>query len=263
MRESVDFFKTVLKSLSPDSYKELGKRSIRQATSYFLSLVFIMFVLMLVLSFNDIVNMPNTLQSEFNKLNDFSISVNAKTTAPILIPSEEPVVTIDLSEEPVDLTEGNILITNDFVEYKLITSKKEPIDKFKNVSELLELVSDFAFLIILLMFPVLVILFYLIYLIKFAIIIFAASIIAILILRLIAYDIKIMELVRIGIYSSTIMILLEFLSVPFGFSRWMIPVGTLFLKFYIVPIILFILMFIIAIILAGERDLLSKIRIHK
>ena len=237
-----EFLKTVIKSFDPDSYKGLSKRKFSEAINYLLSLIFISLLIMSFLALPSVTRIPTYLQNEFQKVNKASIEYDIDMIEPIIITKENPKVIIDTTGQTINITNEVLLITNKGIFYNLNNPKIINKEQLMNFKELDKEVGNITTFLILLIMPSILLITYFIYLIKYLILIFLFSTLAHIINKVVKLNIKYRKVLKIAMYSATIMVLTDIISIPF------------FTNNYFIPIILYAITYSIAILMVGEKE---------
>jgi len=180
-----------------------------------------------------------SITSQMGYFKQLDVSINSSMSRPVYLPMGTPLVTIDTRDKHVMPGFEYLLLTQDnFYVKKPLWLGAEKIDSsdFKDLTENQGLLIT----LILLMLPGLLFLFYVYYLIKTLLVLLLASIIGLIVTRLIKFDITFAALWKVGLLAITPMVIIDFLRFPFGlFIFW-------------VQYIVFVLFFIFGIVKAGD-----------
>ena len=72
----LEFFYTFIKAFNPNAYEELSKRTMKNVFSYFFSVLFLSYVLMILISLPVVINIESQIQTEFSKFDEFLVDFN-------------------------------------------------------------------------------------------------------------------------------------------------------------------------------------------
>lgn len=213
-----DMFYNVFKSLNPESYEELTQRPTYHAIKYFFFVcvltLFFMFIILIPAIFSFSNNWGDTV-SNFNVL-DLNVSFQLKQSFYL---SEDPVIRVEQSGS--NITGSRILISQDgifyksyffFGEKKFVPLSQSYVEDDSNISKL------FIFLLPSIAFWTMI--FFMVY---FVIIILISALLCGMIAAIIGLRIKFSKILKISIYASTILILVQLLLIPF-FRTFIIPI---------------------------------------
>lgn len=243
----VSFLITVIKSMNPGLYRKLSMRTVKKATMYLINLIIFSMIIFMVVLIPFMMKLPMVLNEELVKIQDLKMSSSVDIVDTIKL--NTPRITIGDNEtydgELLFATEHDVkrrntmcmlsriwcYFDNDPVVYDASTAK----DFFDNEKKL----GTSVFAIIILMLPGILIALFAFYLIKFALIIAILSLLMHALCLGLKYNIPWKKIIVIGIHSSTVMILLD---VVLGF----------FIPINIIPLLLYILLFSVAIWFVGE-----------
>jgi len=251
-----EFFLTILKSLNPDSLKDLSNRTLKESFQYVFSLVFIALAAMFLISIPKLMTLPDYFNEQFSNFDNLSIKIKTEMNNPVIITQNNPQIIIDTTGNITKLDKGNLLIQKDSISYRrLFKINQFNTTNFGNVLENKNKVTGIIILIIVLMFPMFLVIFYILNFAKYIILILLFTIISLGIIKILRYKLKIKQIVNIIVYSSTIMIILELISLPYNLNKYLLPLPLLFgISLYLIPLALFIIYFIIGFILTKDKD---------
>ncbi len=239
-----EFIFTIFKSLNPDSFKKLIEGKFKDSLQYFSLLILFALIISSILFMPKLVALPATIDEKFSKFNYFNISIEQEMNEPLTL-TENPLIVIDTTQER-NRTNEFLLITENYIFRKgLFREEKTEITSFSNILYNKEKIMKFVLYSTLILIPSIFILAYLFFFIKFILIILATWGLAILILKLTKHKFKILKIFKIGIYSSTIMVLLE-----------IIPLS--FIRLRLIPLIIYLAIFGIAVWMNTEKDFIIK-----
>jgi hypothetical protein len=237
---------TIFKSLNPDSIKELIEGKLKDSLKYFSFLVLFALILASLLLLPKLVTFQKTIDEKFSKFDYFNISIKQKMNSPLILTENPfPKIVIDTTQDR-NLTDEDLLITeNKIIRKGLFKEETTEIESFSNILYNKDKIQKFVIYASIIMVPSLFVIAYLFYFIKFMLIILAAWAIAILILKLTKHKFKLARIFKIAVYSSTIMILLEMISMPF-------------VRLRLIPLLIFLGIFGIAVWMNVEKEFVIK-----
>jgi len=239
-----EFLFTIFKSLNPGSFKQLTEQGFRKAFLYFIFLILFALVISSILFIPKIINIQDTIDEKFSKFDYFNISIKQEMNAPLTI-TEKPLIVVDTTQER-NRTNEFLLITENYIYRKtLFGEEKKEIESFSNILYNKEKIKNIILYASIFILPSLFVLAYLFYFTKFMLIILASWGLAILILKLTKHNFKILKILKIGFYSSTIMVLLE-----------IVPLSIIRLR--LIPLIIYLIIFSVAVWMNSEKDFLAK-----
>lgn len=254
--ETLEFFRTVPKALYPHAYMELQHRGLRQVIRYLLSIIFIAYILMLAIAIPKLINLSNYLDEQFPKFERLDFAVNIQTKEPIVITDKDPWVIIDTKGASANLTYNKLLITEQKIYFRESFNKLIEINymDYLNILSKKDTIRKLFVLLFYLMIPMIIFLLYLLSLIKYAIMIALISISTYLIARLLKYEIGFREAIISCAYASTIMVMLEIISLPLQISQFLLVIPVYSgISIAVVPLALFLTIYIIAIALISGK----------
>ncbi len=239
-----EFIFTIFKSLNPDSFKKLIEGKFKDALLYFTFLILFALIISSILFMPKLIALPDAINEKFSKFNYFNISINQEMNEPLTL-MEEPLIVIDTTKER-NRTNEFLLITENYIFRKgLFREEKTEIKSFSNILYNKEKIMKFVLYSLIILLPSIFIIAYAFFFIKYILIILITWAIAILILKLTKHKFSLLKIFKIGIYSSTIMILLEIIPLPF-------------IRLRLIPFIVYLAIFSIAVWMTTEKELIIK-----
>lgn len=238
----LEFFFTILNVFNPNSYTELSHRTMRNVISYFISILFLSYVLMILISLPLFASFQTHLDKEFSKFDEFTIDLNISMNKPIYI--NQLNMGIDATGDK-NLTNENILITKNYIQTKPLICFFKPVcffrnditkvslDEYDNVLEKREEFISLVYLLALFLLPWILISLFIILLIKYLFLALILTIFGILLIKIINHRIGSKKIFKIGIYSLTPMIILDTINIPVGLNLFYIPFVISFFYFII------------------------------
>lgn len=252
-KKEIEFLKTLLKSFLPKYYKEFSTQSYKNAISYLVSLISILCIVMYGFLITNILT-QNYIDKELSKFNKLEINIDAETREPVIIPKNSPQLIIDTSENLSQHKYGKILITNKELYIKFWKSNSYELKEFKNLLNKKDSIKNLILWLIVLISPSLLIIAFFLFLIKYTLLLILITIITFIITRLALYDIKFNQIFKIGCYALTTTVLLEILTIPFKIHKYLIIINIFLFNLAIIPLLISLLLFIIAIILVRKKQ---------
>lgn len=250
-----EFFKTVLYSQFPKKYHELSQRPIKTAVEYLLSLLLVSFIVMGVLAVPKYLLLPQYIDNQFEKINTFTVDIDLETNESVKFTEKDPQLTIDTSPNAT-LEEGRVLITDEIFYLKNFNKISEyKFDDYKNLKDNPEFVKKMFLFILIMTLPSVAIISYFGFFFKFIAEIILLSLIAFVILRMAKHTTKLRDIFVAGIYASTIMVVLDILAIPYSLGKYLINVPILFFGINIISLLLFLILFILALIIITSKEM--------
>ena len=240
------FIYLYIKSFNPTNYKEIIRK---KNYDYFLMLIFILVILGGIFSIPRIIHYPENIEESLAKFNRFNITgIDIQTSEPIIL-LRNPKTVLDLTQDR-ELTNETILITKSQIQWKkfrpslfnmeIFKTEKKPISEYSNVLENANKIKGLYWLIFIVLLPSLFFLVFILNFVKFFVIVILFSLLAYLLLKTRYKRTRFTKILRIAIFSVSLMMTLE------------IAIAPLF-SFGIIPFILFLIQFSTGIYLTTEN----------
>lgn len=247
----LEFLLTIAQVFNPNAYEELSNRTLKNVFSYFFSIMFASYVLMILVSLPVLINFESTIAREFAKFDEFVVDFNISMSEPIYI--KQLGLGIDGTGDK-ELTTENILITQNFIQSKnpacffkpLCLLKKDKVNKIdlNEYTNLVDKSQDFvawlALLAVFLLPWILINLFFALFL-KYMITIILLTGFGVILTRLVNRRIKMPRIFKVAMYAVTPMVILDTVNIPLGFNLLYLP------------FVITLIYFIVGLILASER----------
>lgn len=247
-----EFFQTIGMSFNPSAYEKLGERKLTNSINHYISMVAVVFIAMCLLFIPALVMLPKNTQEALNNFETLDINITSEMTGPIKIPGLHPLIIIDTSKEYNNIEEGNVLVTEGAIFYKLLPlMKPKKIVREGDFLENKEQIAAFIMVILVSMLPMLLVAAYLYFLVKYLFFILAGVLIAFIAVRIIRFGITLAELFKVGLFASTIMVVVGLLTKPF------VPFV------YYIDLLLFVVYFVLGIIKVGSFESVVRPKKHK
>jgi hypothetical protein len=241
------FIKTIVHTLSPNKYDNLVTRTWRQAFDYLFSITFFLVFILFLLSIYKLAGFQSQFGEVIGKFDKLEMDVDFELAEPIQFGRF-------VMDNERNYSDEKVLITQDGIVSKSIPCLLlDPVCVFEDRPELKdseslkdirgygnELGSTLALMLVL-MLPGLLLFFLLYYTLKYLIVITLAFCIAFIVTRIARYEISPKQLYLAGLYSATVMILLEIISFYF-------------MAFFWVPVLAYLIMYTVSIMMVGDRE---------
>ena len=232
------YFFTIIRSLSPDSYKQLVTDSVVQAFKYFSFIFIICYVVMGLFFIPTLFGFSGYLDNKFAEFEELKVDISLKTNAPVML-SKQPIVVVD-SEKTLQEDE-KVLITKDSVFYKTFFKKGiVSFADFKDVLSNKEQIKSYISILFWLILPSLAVLFLVYSFVKYMVFVYLLAGIGFFMTRLIRYKIRYSNLLKISFYSITSMLIIDL-----AFFKYHVP--------FFIPLILNLIVFAIAVFIVGDK----------
>lgn len=215
-----DIFYTMFKSLNPESYDELTSRPISDSIKYFFFITFVSLLIMFVLLIPALYSLPGYWNDKINNFETLDVNFSFQLKQPFYL-LEDPAVKVEQSGS--NLTDARILLTEDGIFYKsMIFFGNKKVIPLNEAYDLAEKRPDMSRLMLFLL-PSLVFWSMVFFAIYFVIIIMVSILLSGLIAWSLGSRVHPSKIVKIGIYASTILVLVQLLLMPF-FRTLFIPI---------------------------------------
>jgi hypothetical protein len=149
-------------------------------------------------------------------------------------------VTIDTRESEGELKEGMFLITDDYLYTKPLIGAvtKTSLTPYKNLAE-----NEWTVvLLLILLLPSLLFLFYVGYVVKLLVIVLLAAVLGFVISRIVRFDVAFLDALKAGIFAATPMMIIDLVRLPFG------------IDVYFAQYIAFLVFFVMGLVKVGEFE---------
>lgn len=237
VKKSLPFFKTAWLALNPWRYDAAREKKTWHVFKYFFSFVFLAFVVAIILMLPAIANFANNQISHFDVL---EVKFNTSMNKPVVFPEKDPYVTIDTRKAEGTLKEGKYLVTDDYIYRKTLFGRveKESLGQYKDLEEN----NWIVVVLLLLMTPSLLFLFYLMYAVKILVVALVAATVAWVIGRLARFELPCRDATKAALLAATPMIIIDLIRLPFG------------LNIYYAQYIAFLIFFVVGVIKMGYLE---------
>lgn len=207
-----ELFYTIFKSLNPESYDELTHRQLSDSIKYFFFITFLSLMLAFILLLPALYSMPgywNDKVSNFEELN-INFSFQLKDSFYLL---DDPAIRVEQTGS--NLTGARVLITEDGIFYKSFIffgqKKVIPLHDAYDLAGQQPTFSKLLFFII----PAIIFWAMVFFTLYFIVVVLISVLLANIIAWSLGSRIRFSTVLKIGLYASTILVLLQLLLLPF------------------------------------------------
>ncbi len=250
-----EFVFLFFKSLNPLDYKMLVMRKKRDTLKYFFMLLFFCIILSGFTNLPKLSHMKQNFNATLSKFERFNITgIDIELKEPIIL-LNSPKIVLDLSENRSSLENENILITKSDIiwrkfkpslwDFTLYKTETRPVEKYSNVLENANRISGIYWLLFFFLLPSIFLIIYTLNLIKYSLLIIMFTLVAYLISLILKRKVKLLLMWRVAVFSISIMVFLELVMAP------LFNLG-------ILPLLIYILMFFLAMLLTFEKGMKIK-----
>lgn len=242
MENTKEFLKNIPRTFHPDTYVEFSRRSFREAISYFISMVLVAFFIMTLLFLPKAAFLPGMVSQEFTHFDKLEVDPIIEMSEPFEIDINGPFLKVDTTQNHTERGEESILITRETAFFSILFKDYEiDLNTYEDVKSNQDAFFTMFWLFIVLMMPSLLFILYIAMLVKYILLILVLSALAFGAIKIAKRKLRFSQILNIGIYSSTVPLTIEAVTRPYLGS------------FYGVPLIVFLIYFLIAVILNADR----------
>ncbi|MFH1401203.1 MAG: DUF1189 family protein [Nanoarchaeota archaeon] len=234
----MDFWKTILKTLYPDAYPGLLELPLRLAIGYFFRVLLLGVFIMLVVAVPVIFLSGATLQSHLASFDEFSVDANVSASRPIVL-LDHPSIVIALDK---NMSDERVLINKEGIFYKKFGFFGVDAFRFDTLKDVPASASDLSRVLVALAFlllPSLVVFVFSWFTVKYVATVVVLALLAWVLVRLFKYRLPLVSLLKVGLYATTFVILLEVAIFPLWRLSWW-------------PILVYVLFFVLVVALNAE-----------
>ncbi len=207
MKESIEFFKTLVKSFFPGQYKKFLKHDSYYISQYYLSLIFIGIILLIIFAIPLFAYFPTYVSNKLSDFDSFKLNPDIKLNEQIGIPSRNPFVLFTpdnnqtIKDEFLLVSPSNIQLK---VMFKENIFKLSDFTDFKTNAKFWGMFAGFMLVMIL---PMVMLMLYVFFVVKFLLIIFIFSLIVFLLAKALKFQMLFRNIFVMGIYASTVLVI--------------------------------------------------------
>jgi hypothetical protein len=222
MKKVMGFYRTFLQTITPSSYEDFAESTTKNTFGYYGSLIFNAFVIMLLLLIPTAIQLPNTIESYFDNVETMNFDIEFKTSAPIAIPQNNPLLLINYNNQtPTQsaniILHNNVLyggfalqkFTKDFSVYQDAKANKNPI-------------SNILAFFFLLMVPTLLLIFFFYILIRYFLVVIVASLAGQILAPILKRRVTFKKMFNCAVYGVSATVFLDIIFFALGFSFYYI-----------------------------------------
>ena len=244
-----------LKTLNPRYYRELAEKEFTTSIKYFFIILLTAFFLMSVLAIPKLITLKSDIESSVLNINNLKINANFDTIKPISLPRDNPLITLDTTNNKTMDTEI-FLLTNEKLYYNISGRYKEITLGEYDLTHDKEGARKTITLITLLLLPSFLLFYYLAYLIKYLLIIIPFALISLLFTRMTKNKVSFKQAIALSLYTSTAMIFIEILTIPFFIKDYIFTYSPfLGINFSAIAITAYLTLYVTSIRISGNPEL--------
>ncbi len=241
-----DYLKRLFFAFSPKNLHDRTQQSFRKNLFFFSKSLFFAFIIMGLFYIPTLVRLPAYFDQQMSKFKSLSIDSNFSVTLPVYFPERDGLIIIDTTGLHTKPKYERFLVTREGVHFKLF---REPhfikSESFKEVLSHKERFSMLFTTILVLFLPALVFWSYFFLWLKYFVQILFFGSVFFTLFDLTHWRRKWKEFLNIAAITSSVPVLLEVISLPFG-TAFLLPfIETIGSDVYVVPLILHSLLIIL------------------
>jgi hypothetical protein len=233
--------------MQPRRYFELADKRLRQSIRYVIALLFVCFIITTIISIPKVLMLQKDFNNAFLGISEYQIQSSFSTQKPVSFPTTNALITIDTTKNS-SISNEILFIEKDRLLYNILGNKEEFLFNEYKLSDNRQASKSIILLTILLLLPGIMLSYYIIYLIKYFLIIIVTALIAAGIAKITKNIISLKKAFILAAYTSTIMIGIETLLIPFALKKTLLstiffpgihiswPALTLFLALFVTAI---------------------------
>jgi len=232
------FIYNLYRGINPLKYDEIADYLMTNTFKYFFSVILIGVIVLFIFSIPMIYNFRTTFESSVSKFSQLGFNATASLKEPIKYPEQIPLVVVDFSNNSKNYYSGlgpKIVLSKNEADFHFFGKNIVKYDMFKDVIANKEKISNFLFGVLLISIPGMLMLAYgTMWVFYFALII-AIAIIGFLFSRLARFEISFSSCFKIGVFSSTVIIILNSILWPLNVQTYFLQYG-LWIVFFIIGV---------------------------
>lgn len=215
-----DLFHTIFKSLNPESYDELNQRQLSDSIKYFFFIMIISLLLMFILFVPSLLSFSDYWSDKSSNFDSLKVNFSFQLKQSFYL-FDDPLVRVEQSGS--NLTDSRIIITEDGIFYKSFIffgdKKRISLNSDYDFTETNPDISKLIFFLLpsLIFWSIILFMIYLIVIVVTSMLIFG------ILAWTVGYRMKPSRIIKICLYASTVLIILQTILMPF-FRTIIIPV---------------------------------------
>ena len=256
--EDTNLLKKILYSFNPDKYGTLVKTNYKKSILYFFVILLFACILSGIIMLPKILSLPSQIEQQMNAFDYLNVSIDYSMNKALEIPPEQPFLSIDTNSNQTSLDNQNVLVTSTDFLYKgvLLKEKSIPLKEYKNLKEKRSQLGKFVMLMAIVAIPSLFILFYIIQLVKYALVLTIIFLFTVLILRLRKSKLSFHTILKVLLYSSTLLLFFDLVIAKLGISGFMLPLNLYAgISLHIIALLIFLIFYIIIIAIQHSKEI--------
>lgn len=232
---------TFLKTLNPNTYQRLCEEfDVWDATKQFLCTFGLLFLVMLLLFVPSILVGAPKLSAAVESFDSLSVTGNVSASQPVVL-LNDPLVVVNLSNNAT-LGKETLLFTNKDIEWKRFYFFGHSSQNWSVLTDAKTYSANEYTALLLFLAPSLAFWLGVLLLASDLVLILCLTLLAYLVPRLWGFRIGFADTLKVALFSSSIMLLIEMILLPFDRLFWL-------------PVLLFIVFLAVGVAIVGEREL--------
>jgi len=248
IKKSYGILKKVYYSINPKDIKNLSEGKIKRSFQHLFFIIFLCFIIMSIVAIPKLAFLSSNIQQQLGNFDNLTIDIDADMNSPVIFTNQSQQIIIDTTKE-WNLTKEKLIITKDFIQYRPFKEvKKISTTSLKNLKEGDQTFSKVLTFLIILALPSILIVSYLMFTLKYILISLITALLAYIITRMYVKKIKLKRVLNIAIYSTSLMIFIEIISIPFG-TKYLINLFQIMgMNFYLITLLIYFTTFIFSLL---------------
>lgn len=248
IKKSIGILKKIYYSINPKDIKNLSEGKIKKSFHHLFFIIFLCFIIMSIISIPKLSLLSTNIQQQISNFDSLTIDIDADMNSPLIFTNQSQQIIIDTTKE-WNLTKQKLIITKDFIQYRPFRKvEKISTSSLKNLKENNETFSKVLTFLIILALPSILIISYIMFTLKYILISLITALLAYIITRMYVKKIKLKRVLNIAIYSTSLMIFIEIISIPFG-TKYLITLFQIMgMNFYLFSTLIYLATFIFSLL---------------
>ncbi|MBU0756994.1 MAG: DUF1189 domain-containing protein [Nanoarchaeota archaeon] len=219
-----EFITHLKESFNPEKYNYLKTITTRKAFEYFFLLILFSTLLFGLAGVVRLHRLSGFIDESFTKIEKLNVSFDVDMKEPVTI-SKIPLIVLDLREEEPDPNNECMLITKsslyrkrfrpDFKDMTLFETVKYPLEGYSDLAANKDMFKTFFGLVFIILLPSILLVLYFYNMMKYFVVIMFVTLIGYAISRLNRMKMKKRVVMKVAIFTSTLLVILELLISPF------------------------------------------------